>query len=617
MKKILFILFFFTTNLICSQTLTYSGYIYNADGSGASNVPVKVYKRTTTTTSTTVSLGNALNTDGSNDYVIIPKPTLNSFTIEYWVKTTQTSLTGSQWYQGSGIVDAEVGGATSDFGTVLLNNKLAFGVGQPDVTIQSTTSINTGVWTHIAATWDGTTGIMKLYINGVLESTGNGATGVRSAPPSIRIGSIQTGINYFNGSIDELRIWNVVRSSTDIQSNMSKEISSQTGLVSYYKFNQGLANGSNSGQTSLTDSSGNNNTGTLYNFSLSGTTSNWVDGLGSMLSVKTYSTHSLNGSSTQYPQYANSSTDMDKMVNTSYSNTVLRWSGSLAATTCLNWNTASTLTNSGVTLASTDYFSVDITGTFVPAESGSYSFGITSDDGSDLLINGNVVTSQYGGHGMGSYSYGSINLIAGTSYSFRARMQEFGGGEGLIVVWKRPSQSTYSLQTSELGGATTTSTTTTNWVLNTTVNTNSSGNYTINRPTISGDEWYFQIDAPTPTTALQNGDAYTANSKAISRTFTSLDYYKFDVNNDGQINISDTYYIFMKKIGRFTTWYTPLPNIRIFTPTEYNTINSSTTDLRTTYPGVQSVTITSPVSGGSSNYYLINTGYSNTTSIGY
>ena len=61
-----------------------------------------------------------------------------------------------------------------------LNGKLAFGIGNPDVTIQSTTSINTGTWYHVAATWNGTTGEMKLYINGVLESTGSGATGTRT-----------------------------------------------------------------------------------------------------------------------------------------------------------------------------------------------------------------------------------------------------------------------------------------------------------------------------------------------------------------------------------------------------------------------------------------------------
>jgi len=49
MKGLLSILFFFSSILICGQNLTYSGYIYNAGGSGASNVPVKLYKRTTPT----------------------------------------------------------------------------------------------------------------------------------------------------------------------------------------------------------------------------------------------------------------------------------------------------------------------------------------------------------------------------------------------------------------------------------------------------------------------------------------------------------------------------------------------------------------------------------------
>ena len=77
------------------------------------------------------------------------------------------------------------------------------------------------------------------------------------------------------------------------------------------------------------------------------------------------------------------------------------------------------------------------------------------------------------------------------------------------------------------------------------------------------------------------------------------------------------YYIFMKKSGRFATWNTPLPNIRLFTSTQFSTINLSTSDLRVTYPGVSNITINSPVSGGSSNYYLINTGYSNNTILGY
>jgi Concanavalin A-like lectin/glucanases superfamily/Secretion system C-terminal sorting domain/Bacterial Ig-like domain (group 2)/PKD-like domain/Ig-like domain CHU_C associated len=233
----------------------------------------------TTTFSSNASLGNALSMDATNDYVTIPQSVSGDFTIEYWVKTSQTSLTGNQWYHGSGIVDAEVGGGVNDFGTALLNGKLAFGIGSPDVTIQSTTSINTGNWTHVAVTWVQSTGAMKLYINGVLEASGTSGTAARNSPPNIRIGSLQTNIHFFNGTIDELRIWNTARTQPEIANNRNSEIQNSTALVAYYKFNQGVAAGSNTTVTSLLDESGNSNNGTLTNFTLTGSGSNWVAGV--------------------------------------------------------------------------------------------------------------------------------------------------------------------------------------------------------------------------------------------------------------------------------------------------------------------------------------------------
>jgi hypothetical protein len=52
----------------------------------------------------------------------------------------------------------------------------------------------------------------------------------------------------------------------------------QTGLVAYYRANQGTASGTNTGITSLTDSSASGKNGTLNNFALSGSSSNWVSG---------------------------------------------------------------------------------------------------------------------------------------------------------------------------------------------------------------------------------------------------------------------------------------------------------------------------------------------------
>jgi hypothetical protein len=148
----------------------------------------------------------------------------------------------------------------------------------------------------------------------------------------------------------------------------------------------------------------------------------------------------------------------------------------------------------------------------------------------------------------------------------------------------------------------------TEWAYVKSVYTDSNGRYSINESSNPSVEWYLQISTPSTPPSLENIDAQQSNTKSISRTFTSLDYYRYDVNNDGRINISDSYYIFMKKSGRFSFWENSLPNSRIFTPSQYSILNSSTSDLRNSYPGVQSFTINSPINGGSSNFYLIRTG---------
>ncbi len=173
---------------------------------------------------------------------------------------------------------------------------------------------------------------------------------------------------------------------------------------------------------------------------------------GQTVNVKVFRTHAGNGNVSQYPNFANNKAQMDIMTSTAYSNTTLWWSGTMNASVCLNFNNWTILSNAGASIPNNgDFYAVEVSGVFTPTETGIYTFGINSDDGSDLLINGALVTSYYGGHGMGGYQYGSISLVAGTSYTFMARMQEYGGGDGMAVVWKRPSQTTYSLQTTELG----------------------------------------------------------------------------------------------------------------------------------------------------------------------
>ena len=88
----------------------------------------------------------------------------------------------------------------------------------------------------------------------------------------------------FNGALDELRIWKSARTACEINTYKNCEIAGTTAnLLANYNFNQGIAGGLNTGQTTLTDASGNGINGTLSTFILSGTTSNWI-GLGGVTS---------------------------------------------------------------------------------------------------------------------------------------------------------------------------------------------------------------------------------------------------------------------------------------------------------------------------------------------
>ena len=140
-------------------------------------------------------------------------------------------------------------------------------------------------------------------------------------------------------------------------------------------------------------------------------------------------------------------------------------------------------------------------------------------------------------------------------------------------------------------------------------NTNSDGKYSLTSSR-DANTYDFQLVFGTLTIgAPSTNDAQTFNQKVLSQSFNSKDYYRMDVNGDGDLTITDVYLVFMRILGR--AWRSGVPNYRIFTPTEYNTINSSTSDLRNTYSGQQSVTISAIANKDSTNFYLIRTGFNN------
>lgn len=96
---------------------------------------------------------------------------------------------------------------------------------------------------------------------------------------TLRLGNWSGGGRNWNGQLDEVRLWSRALTKAEIQSSLNCQLSgAETGLVAYYKFNQGQINADNTAVTTLTDASGQGHSGTLTNFALTGNHSNWVAG---------------------------------------------------------------------------------------------------------------------------------------------------------------------------------------------------------------------------------------------------------------------------------------------------------------------------------------------------
>jgi hypothetical protein len=148
------------------------------------------------------------------------------------------------------------------------------------------------------------------------------------------------------------------------------------------------------------------------------------------------------------------------------------------------------------------------------------------------------------------------------------------------------------------------------WVLHQTVYTNSAGYYSFSQPSSPAVEWYLQLDAPNPVTTQQLVDIQGVNNVVLGTTIRkSIHFHQYDVNGDGRITVSDAVFINLKRVGLVSNWVNRSPSA-LYTPAQFTSLNNGTADLRSSIPGVLSITINSPTSGTTTgNYYLIAPGY--------
>ncbi len=144
------------------------------------------------------------------------------FTLGYWFKTTMTGPAATNWYNGAAMVDAEVCGQTNDWGTALVNGgAVAFGIGNPDLTLISATSgYNNGAWHFVTGTRSMTGSVITLYVDGTQVGTLSGTnTTPLTAPSFIGLGKndcVATGV--FTGSLDDMIFYSRVLTSTEVTS---------------------------------------------------------------------------------------------------------------------------------------------------------------------------------------------------------------------------------------------------------------------------------------------------------------------------------------------------------------------------------------------------------------
>ena len=212
-----------------------------------------------------------LNFDGVDDSVSITNTysSVTDFTIEAWIKTDT-----------DGIVLFSISGYDSSY-LAVTNGKLTYTTGRHGYggfILTSNQNVDDNTWHHVAFSTSSinTNGQGNLYIDGVLDTSGSFG-GYTVPMGSLIVGGVNT--SHFSGSIDELRIWDVVRTAAEIDTAKSSEIQcNEPGLVAYYQFNKGIDAGENTNVTNLTDITGNGNNGTLTNFALTGSSSNWLAG---------------------------------------------------------------------------------------------------------------------------------------------------------------------------------------------------------------------------------------------------------------------------------------------------------------------------------------------------
>ncbi len=155
--------------------------------------------------------------NGTNSQVMtLNRPVQDSFTIFCVFRSTQGEGLGNQFYNGAGLVSANVTGTANDFGACLFaNGQVCGGVGNPDTSLNSMPGFNDGNAHLMILRRTESSGTLDLYVDGNYAGSMTGNTSPLNAASKLALGAQQALANFFTGDIAEVKIYNAALSDTD------------------------------------------------------------------------------------------------------------------------------------------------------------------------------------------------------------------------------------------------------------------------------------------------------------------------------------------------------------------------------------------------------------------
>jgi hypothetical protein len=175
---------------------------------------------TNATWTTSGKFGNALVFNGTNAKVTIPDASAldltTAMTLEAWVYPTTTPTNWSTILHKE--IDRYYIAAGSNTGAPAVGGTFTSG----NTNLYGAAPMTANVWTHVAATYDGTTLILYLNGNPVSSKAVAGSLTVSGSPVSI--GGTAAYGEFFTGRIDEVRIYNRALTQAQVQQDMAQPV---------------------------------------------------------------------------------------------------------------------------------------------------------------------------------------------------------------------------------------------------------------------------------------------------------------------------------------------------------------------------------------------------------